>query len=225
MDLLTKAVAAPFEAGSAVRSARIFHPRGVLFDGTARLEEDRWPDAAPDTVPIQARLSRGIGLPQPLPDVLGLAVRVQLPGGPWDLLLASSYVPARVVLAPARSWASARYSTLAGYRRARERSPFWFFAVPEGRQPDHRAAIADLAPPLSFAVFLARAGGRPVPAGVFQLERRVPRDDDAQPSFDPVLNRPQEVAMWPAWLATMRRAAYAGSRRGRGGAVQSEHLS
>lgn len=220
MDLLSKAVSAPFEVGSAVRGARIFHPRGALFDGTAdfdtpRAGSARWPLSSGDTVPIRARMSRGIGTPGPLPDILGLAVRLSLPDGPWDLLLATAYVPARIALAPARSWSSANYSTLAAYRWLGDASPRWIVATPEGGQPNGPPSIDDLSAPLSFAVHLASARGEPLQVGTFRLTQRVPRKDSAQPSFDPVLNCPAGVEMWPPWLAGIRRLAYAGSRRGR----------
>lgn len=215
MDLMTRAVSAPFEVGSAIRHARIFHPHGALFDGTAHFDRDFGPVPGGEPLPIRARLSRGIGTPRQLPDILGLAVRVRLPAGPWDLLFATAYLPARVALVPARTWASARYSTLAPYRRADDRSPRWLTATPQGAQPTGSAAIDELAGPLSFAVHLAAARGAPVPAGRFHLEHRLPSADSVQPSFDPVLNCPPGLEMWPTWLAKLRRTAYAGSRKGR----------
>lgn len=218
MDLLSKAVSAPFEVGSAIRGARVFHPRGALFDGTAQLTPNRWALPGGTSVPARVRLSRGIGTPGRLPDVLGLAMRLSLPGGPWDLLLATAYVPARVALVPARTWASARYSTLTGYRTPADPAPRWILATPESGQPVDSASIDDLSEPLSFAMHVASARGEPVYAGTLRLEHRIPEDDSEQPSFDPVVNCPAGVEMWPAWLARLRRVAYAGSRHGRAAA-------
>ena len=80
--------------GTAVRGARVFHPRGaaraatVTTDGGgswgARLLDEA---GRHDAV---VRISRGAGLPEPLPDVVGLAVRVDglgRDGGPLDLLV------------------------------------------------------------------------------------------------------------------------------------------
>ncbi|MBU4613785.1 phosphodiesterase [Rhodococcus sp. GG48] len=221
MDGLRKAVSVPFEVGSAVRGARIFHPHGVLFEGIAEFDtgdagRGRWPLPTGEPVPLHARLSRGIGLPGLLPDILGVAVRLRLPGGPWDLLLASAFVPARIALAPARSWASANFSTLAAYRGIDGAAPRWIVAAPVGGRPDGPPSLEDLVPPLSFRVGLASARGAPVPVGSFRLTRRIPCEDGDQPSFDPVLNCPAGIRMWPSWLAGIRRIAYAGSRRGRG---------
>ncbi len=116
----------------------------------------------------------------------------------------------------ARSWASANFSTLAAYRGIDGAAPRWIVAAPAGGRPDGLPSLEDLVPPLSFRVGLASARGAPVPVGSFRLTRRIPCEDGDQPSFDPVLNCPAGIRMWPSWLAGIRRIAYAGSRRGRG---------
>src|SRR4051812_14484439 len=98
VDTLT---AAAMEVGSAVRAARVFHPAGVGFRSTIAVRPPA--DGAgplgvslldePRTYSGLVRFSRGAGLPEPLPDVLGLAVRVEHAHGPGqaqDLLFASS---------------------------------------------------------------------------------------------------------------------------------------
>ncbi|MGY1795162.1 hypothetical protein ACI796_14385 [Geodermatophilus sp. SYSU D00525] len=83
--------------GTAVRGARVFHPRGRASTGTvetvgggswgARLLD------AEDTHDVVVRLSRGAGLPEPLPDVVGLAVRfpgLGWGGAPLDVLVNTS---------------------------------------------------------------------------------------------------------------------------------------
>ena len=74
-----------------MRHARALHPRGVVAEGT-------WTVLEPASAlglslglgsrPARARLSRGLGLPPPLPDVRGLAVRIG-DDEPLDLLLST----------------------------------------------------------------------------------------------------------------------------------------
>ena len=106
-DLLTlprAAVATALGVGTAVRGARVFHPRGttrraaLLVDGGgdwgARLLDE---GGVHEGV---VRLSRGVGLPEPLPDVEGLALRLPgegVGGAPLDLLINSAW---RYVFAP-----------------------------------------------------------------------------------------------------------------------------
>ncbi len=103
MDLLAlpRAVTASALAlGTAVRRARVFHPRGDAF--TARVETDgggTWGANLLDragTHEVVVRVSRGVGLPEPLPDVVGLAVRyvgLGKGGGPLDVLVNTSGGP------------------------------------------------------------------------------------------------------------------------------------
>ncbi len=103
MDLLSlpRAVTATSLAlGTAVRRARVFHPRGRAFTGTVRTDGGgSWGagilDEAGDHRAV-VRVSRGVGLPEPLPDVLGLAIRLDglgRDGEPLDLLVNTSGGP------------------------------------------------------------------------------------------------------------------------------------
>ncbi|PWW24870.1 hypothetical protein JD79_04061 [Geodermatophilus normandii] len=103
MDLfaLPRAVTASALAlGTAVRGARVFHPRGQASSGTVATDGGGgWGARLLDEAgrhDVVVRVSRGVGLPEPLPDVVGLAVR--LPGlgrggGPLDLLVNTSGGP------------------------------------------------------------------------------------------------------------------------------------
>ncbi len=103
MDLLSlpRAVTASALAlGTALRGARVFHPRGQAF--TATVETDgggTWGARLLDEAArhdVVVRLSRGAGLPAPLPDVVGLAVRFEgqgRGGGPLDVLVNTSGGP------------------------------------------------------------------------------------------------------------------------------------
>src|SRR4051795_4235356 len=100
MDLLSlpRAVTASALAlGTAVRGARVFHPRGRASTGTVEVAGGgSWGARLLDDAgrhDVVVRLSRGVGLPAPLPDVVGLAVRFDglgRDGGPLDLLVNTS---------------------------------------------------------------------------------------------------------------------------------------
>src|SRR3954447_3771270 len=88
--------AVAFAGLSAVRRARVFHPDGAAFSATLDVRgnrAERWGVRLLDEEARHrslVRLSRGIGVPEPLPDILGLAVRVLDAHGPdqhQDLLL------------------------------------------------------------------------------------------------------------------------------------------
>jgi hypothetical protein len=114
-----------------VRRPRPIHSRGVVLTGSARWLDARgravagirWIDEPPasGSQPVTARVSRGIGLPPTLPDIIGLAVRFETPDGPADVELSSTGrgVPGRYLLVPHRSASHAWYGTLLPYRGPR----------------------------------------------------------------------------------------------------------
>lgn len=119
------ALKAAFATIMLVRRPRPIHAKGVVLDGrlrwtgTSRASGIRWIDEAPPgPAAVVARVSRSVGLPAPLPDVIGLSLRTDGDAGPADLELASTGfgVPSRFWLAPHRSPSRARLSTLLPYR-------------------------------------------------------------------------------------------------------------
>lgn len=116
VDLLSlprAAVATTLGAATAVRGARVFHPRGACRAATltvtgglgtgARLLDE------PAVHEGVVRLSRSVGLPAPLPDVDGFALRLPglgVDGAPLDLLVNSAW---RYVFVPSvltRTWSA-----------------------------------------------------------------------------------------------------------------------
>ena len=101
MDLLTlprAAVATTLGTATAVRGARVFHPHGQVRTATVTVEGGGdWGAALLDRTGIHGgvvRLSRGVGLPAPLPDVDGFALRLPglgVEGAPLDLLVNSAW--------------------------------------------------------------------------------------------------------------------------------------
>jgi hypothetical protein len=118
------AAAALFGGLSAVRRRRIFHPVGTAYDATlsitggslgAELLDE------PAKRPCTVRVSRGVGLREPLPDILGIAVRVPDaygPGAHQDILMttAGSRPVLRSVLAVRASVDRGHYSSVLPYR-------------------------------------------------------------------------------------------------------------
>lgn len=93
-DHLGAATARVFAWASGLRNDRVFHPKGSTFSGTARLRDEAVGLlAARAEVEAVVRVSRGIGLPHPLPDFNGVAIRLvdaHGEGRDQDLLLVSS---------------------------------------------------------------------------------------------------------------------------------------
>lgn len=88
---------AAVRAASKVRGERVIHPRGRTLTGRLTVHGGVGTGAplldAPGSYDVLVRFSRSAGLPEPLPDVLGLAVRIldaHGPGEHQDLLLDSS---------------------------------------------------------------------------------------------------------------------------------------
>jgi hypothetical protein len=134
---------------SAIRGKRIFHPDGDAFEATLTVTGgDHGAPLldVPGEHPAIARLSRGVGLPQPLPDVLGIAVRVPDAHGPnrhQDFLLVTSLdgplLHHLILPAPLGTYGQS-YSSVLAYRiggRLR-----LVGAVP--RRPDFDLAVAPL---------------------------------------------------------------------------------
>ena len=130
------------QLGSSLRSARIFHPDGIAHrvSITIRPTADD-PDATPLGVELLdrdgtysgvVRFSRGASLPEPLPDVLGLALRIDDAHGPGldqDILVASSLEPplGRQLLLPSLSFRRTTMSSVLPYRLG-PAGPIWLGA-------------------------------------------------------------------------------------------------
>lgn len=122
--LLSDILANGFRWLSRLRGKRVFHPEGVAFRSSWRTEDREALAGLPEReLDAVVRLSRGAGLPDALPDVLGLAIKVLDAGGPGDdldLLLArtGSGPVGRRLLAPARDFTSGTFSSLLPYAAA-----------------------------------------------------------------------------------------------------------
>ena len=116
MDLLSlprTALATTLGAATALRGARVFHPHGRTHDAVVTAAGGMGTGAslldAPGRHQGVVRLSRGAGLPAPLPDVEGLALRLPglgVDGAPLDLLINSAWRYAFVPSVIAPTWSA-----------------------------------------------------------------------------------------------------------------------
>jgi hypothetical protein len=146
VDLLTlprTAFATTLGVATALRGARVFHPYGTTHAATVTVSGDgSWGSELLDRTAVHTglvRLSRGAGLPEPLPDVDGLALRLPdlgVSGEPLDLLVNSAW---RYVFAP--SLLTPTWSSVLPYRTGTGRQ------VLLGARPD-RTGFTLLAAPL-----------------------------------------------------------------------------
>ena len=72
------------------RGARALHPRGYLYSGTIIFEDKLVADIyeLDKKYPAKVRLSRGVGLPGFIPDIQGMAIRIENGDSIQDWLLA-----------------------------------------------------------------------------------------------------------------------------------------
>lgn len=194
-----------FLVGAARRGRRkALHPRGRTTPGMLRRHGGSrsgvaWLDeAGADRVLV--RLSRSAGLPRPLPDILGLAVRVPVGAGHGDLLFASTGRGrlGRFLLRPAVRYESAAYTTLFPFRTAVGAVLLAAFPAGAGQ---FELAWSRLTGDWHVFATLALSPVDPV----------VPH----QPvSFDPIVNTVSGLDSY-GWSEQLRHFSYAAARRSR----------
>ena len=220
-----------FGALSRLRGARIFHPEGVGYTGVLRVKR---PQPGYRGVPLlerpgehQAlvRLSRAAGLPEPLPDALGIAVRlldVHGRGRHQDFLLVTSAdgpLLHHLLLPGVRGFFGQSFSSLLLYRFA---GRLRLVGATAAAQPASRAAggavaevirIADRGD-LGFHLALAPLLGSWEPFAELRVGARLPDGETERLAFTPWNTGGGIRPVGP--LMGLRRAAYRGSQRGRG---------
>ncbi|MEX1141317.1 MAG: hypothetical protein WD399_04580 [Thermoleophilaceae bacterium] len=214
-----------------LRRGKVVHPKGVVY--RAELVVRRNGGALGETEllgaearrPALVRFSRSLGLPQPLPDLLGISVRVEDAYGPerhQDLLVVTS-VDAPVLhhlLVPATDFQRRPYSSSLPYRAGgrtllvgvlpRSDSP-----RRDGRDELERLAAAAATGALAFDLAVAEPWGRFRPVAELRVGDRLPPAADAL-AFDPwnsggglqpvgLLNRLRDYA-YPLSQRAWRRA-------------------
>jgi hypothetical protein len=208
-DTAGRGLARVFAAIKEVRRPRPLHPHGELFEGqvewlgeTGSKSGISWVDSPPSggRQNVTLRVSRSVGLPRPLPDVIGLAFRLETEQGDADLELASSWlgVPGRFLLRPTLG-STGNFSTVMPYRgnfgpvviAARTAGPR------DGRWDIDLLHATSASKWRRFAT--VRLDAQPLP-------------DRADLRFDPVL-RPVPGAGTYAWTRRLRQRSYAVARR------------
>jgi hypothetical protein len=230
------AVAAAFSTLAALRrKRRSLHPIGIGYQG--RLQVPVHPPARPGvpllragaTHPALLRFSRGAGLPEPLPDALGVAIKLpdaHGPGADQDLLLTSSSDRPllRRLLFPARSFLRVAFSTALPYEFGGERVVLVLVPINVlggrstngasdrpcgGAMGKLRAAAAD---GLRFELRTATTFGRSRPLATVTADAPLTADQTEALRFNPWTTGP---GIRPAgWLNLLRDAAYRASQRG-----------
>jgi len=216
-DLAGRVVAVPLGAIARRRGGKPMHPRGAVLDavlerrGAVPSFGVPWLDEAA-AEPVVVRLSRGAGLPAPLPDLLGLAIRLHGDQAPVDLLLSSTGRGAWTRLVPVpRVDAEATYCSIMAYSSAA--GPIRIAALPEtsGISSDP-APVADAAPDGGLAFTLAAAVGREAWRPFARLRSTGAREPlDPAIRFDAVRNAPPGLTA-DGPMARFRRPAYATAR-------------
>lgn len=151
--------------------------------------------------PVRVRHSRSIGLPAPLPDVFGLAIRVPLAGDRHgDLLFATTGLGrvTRYTFTVAQSPFGRPMTTLLPYRTAAGS-----VLLAATFRDEHTVALA-----WSFA------SGSWRPFAELILDEDPTGEPDAELSFDPVLNQLPGLEI-PGWVRRLREPAYSMARRSR----------
>ncbi|MFT2691252.1 hypothetical protein [Clavibacter zhangzhiyongii] len=216
-----------------VRRPRPLHPHGVALTGSLVPVAGRtasglaWLDGLDGPLGVDARFSRGGGLPPALPDVLGLALRIPDGGGTTvDVLLASTGLSptGRFLLAPRRSLSGARLTTLMPYRGSAGPVLVGVLVDPDPALP---AAAADLGRalatrPVRMRLVHATPRGRWHVAARIELAHDAAGPLDTATRADPVLAAPPGDTTYP-WTRRLRAPGYRVARHGR--PVASRHVA
>ena len=219
------AAAAVFFTTSAIRGARTFHPVGAAFEATFTVDQSAGVGVklldAPGTHDAVVRLSRGVGLREPCPDVLGLAVRILDAHGPGEhqdqLLAASGERPiVRHLFVPTSHFHGIRFSSVLPYRVGDRDVLFGARSDDlDGRRlplnDSGRGGISTV--PARFSIEIASPRGAWEPVARLDLARQLPGQAADALRFNPAHTgggiRP--IGM----LQAVRRLSYGASQAGR----------
>ena len=188
-------IGAVLAALAAVRRGKAFHPDGVVYDARLAITGDPTaPQAAEllsrrDEHRVIARFSRAVGLPRPIPDLLGLSLRVldaYGAGRHQDFLLVTSadYPLLHHIFLPARDVQQRPYTSSLPYRAKGDL--FLVGAVPQpgsprldGRNEFERLQAAASTGRLAFDLAVAPVSGRFRTVGSVRIGVRLPHALDA----------------------------------------------
>jgi hypothetical protein len=198
---------AVFGAAAVVRRTKPLHPQGNVGEGTVEITAPQ-PDlgvpllAEPGTHRCTARWSRAIGLPSPMPDFEGLAIRLSEPTA--DLLFASTGTGAvsRFVLLPRAAGSHGPQTTLLPVASAGGTSLMFQVTPSADTAPTEQ-------PPSRFDLAVATSGSQWRTVGTLD----VTWGPDRPMRFDPVENLLPGTEQYPV-VRALREPAYFMARRG-----------
>lgn len=203
-----RAFAAIFRAIKVGRPDRPIHPQGLGLQGelirTGNFAGDSgldWLDTSGSDV-VEARFSRSIGLPQGVPDILGLALRITPSGGSIaDVLFASTgwRLPGRYLLVPKLDVGGATLTTLMPYRGTK--GPVLLglrtISLPEGSLTDGEWVLG---------LYWAKPTGAWHQCGELRLRASL-LPSDTPLRFNPLENQPPGAQTY-AWTRRLRERSY-----------------
>ena len=198
---------AVFGAAALVRRTKPLHPQGRVGEASLEITAPQ-PDlgvpllSSTGTHPCVARWSRAIGLPSPMPDFEGLAIRFEEPKA--DLLFASTGTGpfSRFLLVPRPAGSHGAQTTLLPVSSASGTSLVFRVTPAAGASPDEE-------PPRRFDLAVATSGSIWRSVGVLE----VVWGPDRPMRFDPVENLLPGTEQYPI-VRTLREPAYFMARRG-----------
>lgn len=208
-----RAFAGMFRMLKLARPDRPIHPQGIGLAGhlartgsTGATSGLEWLDT-PGVDPVRARFSRSVGLPQQLPDILGLALRVTpSPDGITDVLFASTgwRLPGRFLLQPKLGVASATFTTLMPYRGSKG-------PVLLGLRTSELPAGPLTSGEWVLHLYWAKPTGPWHECGELRL-RAEPEPADTPLRFNPLENQPPGAQTY-AWTRRLREHSYRAAQR------------
>jgi hypothetical protein len=178
-----------------VRGGKAVHPRGVVYDARLLVPGGGVAPPAAELLSRQGehravvRFSRSVGLPRPIPDLLGLAIRVLDSYGPGEhqdfLLVSSADRPVlHYVFLPASDVQQRPYTSALPYQAGSEL--FLVGALPDHRSPRpdgnnefERLERAAYTGQLRFQLAVAAPKGRFQPLAELRIGARLPHEADA----------------------------------------------
>ncbi|GAA2212009.1 hypothetical protein GCM10009850_074710 [Nonomuraea monospora] len=219
-SLTRSGLAAAFGTAARLRRGRPLHASGIVLDAHLRLHGTPQPWGTPfldqrmDLHGV-ARLSRSVGVPWPLPDVLGIALRWQQDATTAELLLATTghTTLGRRVLRPATRW-TGMYSSLFPYQRGERRLLLGALLHTPAALPATLEALAAAVEdgPLVLELLAAAPSGPWQLLGQVHLTGPATADADHPTRFDP-LRRPIPGLRPASWLNEVRDAAYVAAQQ------------
>lgn len=211
VPMLTRAggegLKAVFAGIRVVRPRRPIHCNGVLLEGTLThsrvFSGEEWLDSS-DEEKVLARISRSVGLPDAMPDVVGLALRI----GDADVLLSTTGggMPGRFLISPRRSVVDGPFTSLMPFRG--RGGPVLLAVRREGPGPDLRtlSQLRSHDGELQWGLHYSRLRGPWTRCGTLRL--RIYDDQHQDPRFDPVGRPPGGLDSY-AWARELRVPSYA----------------